>query len=257
MLAFFRRLFPRRKSASTRTSEKQPDLDEILDRRLKTLRKQLEDFLITRRVTGGEIRKTAAYRLTKTNPEVYRLESKNCSLLIATGPFLALQDQRITGLLLMSESDLCEALASGKHIRDFLLRSRSLRGKSRPIYEKLCGRRTPEDFGNAGIDDLADWEPSDIYQMLIRSNPNTLAHVLLHIGPAGERKLRMGLSAGLKKMLLSEFDSLPVTGRQTSNPHSKLRSLREFEVAITEFESAMESYRREKKHRQLRAGNGN
>jgi hypothetical protein len=225
-------------------------VESRFDETLSRLRSRLDRFLVTRSVPAGEIKKTASWTLTKTNAGLFRFESPGASILISTEPFLAKKDGKLSGLLRMSEASLCRVLNEGGEFRDFLRLAEPLKQRYRELVEPE-ERFEPSEF--PGIDDLMDWESFDIYQMIARSTPNMLVHVLVHASPEASMRLREQLSIRKKEMLIEEMEALLSPGSQPlMNPHTHNLSLLEYEESLAGFRLIMKEYLIEKRGRQQR-----
>ena len=247
MFRFMRKLF--RREREVRAEPEDPSvLEGKLDRELAALRERVDSFLVTRSVESGLVKKTEGYTLTKNHAGLYRLEAEGCSVLVATEPFLTLREKRVTGLLVMSETNLCRALEKGRLVGDFLPYSLPLHGKSREISRFLRKSGKGESDIEISLEDLSGWEPFDVQQVVARSGLNTLAHVLVHSPPDCERAIRRNISRGLKRMLLLELESLAVS---VSHPHSQVRALLDFEDALREFRSVMKKHLESKKIKKI------
>ena len=237
--------FGKKKPEYIRTPE---DVERDFNALLDGLKDKLQKFLITRSVASGEVKSGKDWKLIKNNNGLFRLESDLLSILINTESFLAPKDGKVTGLIRMSEASLCRVLADNGTAGDFF----SLADPIRSVYLKyLPGdvrRRDPE---MPGIDDLSGWDFFDVYQMVARNSPDTLVHVLIHASPEAREKIKEQLSVRKKEMLISEMKS-PMSGANhpSMNPHSRIRSLLEYEDALLIFRKKMHEYILEKKLRE-------
>ncbi len=270
MWKFLESLFNRRRRRRRATTPA-GELDTRLNERLAAIRAKLDRWLVTRRSEPGPVKKTARWALTKTNQGLYRLEAPGVSVMISTEPFLTRQktkegDLKITGLLRMSELALSGAVHGAGELATFFQKAEPVQGPGRELFVALATpavngtiRAAPEE----GVEtvgerlpepgDLTRWEPFALDQMIVRNSPNTLAHVLVHADPDLERLLRSRLSEGLKRSLLTELDSLLSVGSDpTLNPHTRVRSLLEFEEALAEFQGRMKSYQAQERAKKAR-----
>lgn len=249
------------------TSKKRPEViadksispDERVDKLLSDLRANLNQFLITRRVETGVIKKTSRWSLTKSHPGLFRLEAKGISLLINTAPFLMEKDGTIQGLLRMNEADICRAIHENEGAEAFVRRSEPLPGHNHFLRDKISDvDREPDREGESielrqGIDDLCKWSKFDIDQMITKSSPNTLAHLLVHANPETVMIVKKHLSRRLKEIIILELEALHYSGLKPEiNPHSRNRSLLDYEKALEEFQKIMQDYLRKEYIKKIR-----
>jgi len=243
MLDRLKRLF-QSKPHEMEPSQKRSQIEERFESLVTQLHTKLGQFLVTRSAATGEIARTKEWTLSKTGAALFRLESDTLSLLINTEPFLTMRDGKLSGLLRMSEAALCRAIADKGGVSTFFRISEPLKKRYR---DQIPESSRPGDAENPGIDDLLLWDEFDIYQMVARNAPNTLVHVLIHADPRTSMKISEQLSVRKKEMLLLEMESLLSGGTAPSmNPHSKNRSLVEYEDALIEFRFRMKEYLLEK-----------
>lgn len=239
MASFLKNLFTRKRKLKQIVEQSDPA--EQIDRMLGQLRDRLGKFLITRNVASGVVKKTTGWTVSKTNQGLFRLESDRVSVLISTEPFLIRKDGKIAGLLGMSEVDLCRALATGKSVSEFFKRSYPVRGKSIPLMNAVTGKKDSD--SKASIEDLPEWMPFDIHQMIARNRPNIIAHVLIQGSESVVTAIMNSTSIRYKRMLVTELESLLSPGSAPElNPGSKNYGLLSFETAIEEFEDQMNQY---------------
>lgn len=235
-----------------------PTPDDRLRVSLSRVREKLSRLLITRSRPQGEIKRTKRYALVKNNPGLFRLETENLSVLISTESFLYQKDGKVQGLLQMSELALCRALA-GESIEEFFRRAQPPGESSRALYTSLLGDRQADDYDRLpALGELVAWPPFDMDQMIAKSSLNTLAHALVHAPEDLERALVARFSRRLKLELADELERLALPGSAPElNPHSRVRSLSDFEPALIEFRRTMYSYRlRETARRERAASRG-
>lgn len=212
-------------------------------------------FLITRTLEKGAVRKAKGWSLVKNNESLFKLESDSVSVLISTAPFLTKKDGKVTGLLRMSESDLNKSLHDNGDLSLFFQRSEVVTGNSHNLFMELSGfsgdlTQYPD------LNEIQNWEPFDIYQMIAHHSPDTLAHVLIHAESEAVDALSSQLSAGLKRKLLFELEALTSAGSDPAlNPHTRIRPLQDYEPALLEFRKNMGKYKlkqEQKKKQQMR-----
>ncbi|MCB1324517.1 MAG: hypothetical protein KDK35_04795 [Leptospiraceae bacterium] len=252
-MSWFRRLF-RRKPKQTEFDPVAPP-SQRMSELLRELRGRLERFLVTRSRPAGLLKETRDWKLSKTNEGLFRLDADGVSVLITTGSFLVRKDDRVQGLLRMTETALCWALSTDQKVDGFVAASEPPpQAASMQLYDELRG--LAKDGARERLpspEELLRWPPFDVDQMIARNSPNTLVHVLLHAGPQLENFLRGRLSRRLEAVLIEELESLNFPGSNPDlNPHSRRRSLLQFELALAEFRQCMQSYRREAEFRRRR-----
>jgi hypothetical protein len=273
----------RRRADSDADAGTAPGPDERLDRLLQELRAKLEKFLVIRRAPPGELPTGGPYTLSKTNDNLFRLESgartpggASVSILINTRSYLTRQKGadgglKIQGLLRMSEVALCRALQE-KSPGAFLRQADPPGEASLPLFraltEPLQARGGQPVEGDPGGDtfvpgvapqpsDLLRWSPFDADQMIARNSPNVLAHVLVHATPELEQFLRLRFSRRLRLLLIDELERLAFpTSRPEMNPGSRNRGLLQFEEALMEFRYSMADYLLRLERDRLRAERG-
>ncbi|MBX7057052.1 MAG: hypothetical protein K1X75_03225 [Leptospirales bacterium] len=250
-MSFFSRLFQRRprKDAPAPLAP----ADERLDLALRRVRERLARLLQTRSRASGEIKKTPQYTLTKSNPGLFRLEAEGLNLLINTEPFLLEKDGRVQGLLRMSELALCRAL-EGKDLAEFFRRAERPGEHSIALFRRLSGAGPAGDPDQLpALDEAAEWSGGDLDQLLMHISPNILAHGLAHAAPGAEAALRARLSDRRKQESIEELERLLSPGANRElNPHSRVRSLAEFEDALRDFRVAMRQVAEELQFRRRR-----
>ncbi|MCB1316592.1 MAG: hypothetical protein KDK27_11590 [Leptospiraceae bacterium] len=246
-MAFWQKIVKKiRRKRKSDAESRGPDLDAQLSELLRTLRSKLQKFLITRSA-NGVIKKSGAFTLTKTNPGLFRLDAENLSVLINTESFLVRgNDNRVQGLLRVSETALCRALQNGKNVREIVQATDAPeRPASLEIYQELIEQPSDSSLDRLpGLHELLEWAVFDLDQMITRNSVNTLAHVLVHASPALEERLRSRLSVRLKATIYQELESLGSPGSNPElNPHSRRLGFLQFETALKEFRTQMLQYR--------------
>ena len=250
------------------TPEDRPGITENLQAGLIKNREKLSKFLITEGT--GVIKKTKDWEVRKQAAGLFRIDTKEASILINTGGFLARKESKITGLLRMSETDLNRALHANEGLDGFFSRAEPLGASSLPLRDELLGHLDPADKKSEsgvsadrapdsgrgaardldkkqGPEDLLSWEKFDLDQVIAHSATNTLAHVLVRASRELEELLLSRLSRGKQAMLVDELNLLySAASHPDLNPHSRTRSLLEFEDAVLEFVDVMNAYRRKK-----------
>ena len=218
-----------------------PPLDERLSELLREVRGKLDEFLVTRSAGPGPIRKTGEWSLARSGPGLFKLEFAQGSLLITTRPFLLRKDGRVQGLLQMSEVALCKAISGGGPISEFLMRSEPPSEESRPLFDELTGKvpsgPPPEVLPPMSL--AATLNPAGFDQVLVNAGPNVLAHALLHADAALADRIRGRLSDRHRSLLILELESLEGGGDRSTNPHSRVFGLLDFEDALRAFRRAL------------------
>ena len=229
------------------------DPDELLESLLQKAREQLHKILLTRKVENGVVKKAKNWTLSKSNHGLFKLENEKVSLMIYTAPFLMQgKDGRIQGLMHLGEMELNDTMLSAKNLNDFLLKMTPPMGsKDQELYFSLLDRQPEQDTTRLPAPlEIKDWHVFDQDQMIARNSTNTLAHLLIHAEPEFVELLGRRLSRRLKLVLIEELrNMLSINKTVYINPHSRQRSLRDYEPAILEFRQNMQKYLLEKKIR--------
>ncbi len=240
MLSIFSGLFGifQRKKRTPSASVKEKE-DSDLDSLLKKAGDRLRKFRITRSAESGIIKKTKDWSFSRSGEGLYKLEGEGFSVLIYTEGFLTKKSGKLTGLVHISESELCRALHAGESAVSLLGHADSLTEKSRNLLMEHFSLKAEDSVHPPAIDDIAHWDDFDVYQTLIRVHPNTVAHVLLHAGEAASAKIRSQMSSRYHDTIVLELQSLLSAGADI-NPHSKIRSLTDSDAALEEFRKQMQ-----------------
>ena len=117
MFKSLKKLFSKKQSTpiKIRTNEEiENKLMEIID----ACEAKIQNFLITRSKESGVIKKNSEYSITKNAPGLFRLDSKGVSIILNTGGFITLKNNKLSGLLRISEEDLCRSMIYDKNIGD-------------------------------------------------------------------------------------------------------------------------------------------
>lgn len=252
MASFWKRWFGRRR-ADAIPEESPAPAPERLRRSVLALREKLNQFLVTRSVPSGMIRQEKAWSISRTNVGLYRLEGEGVSVLINTEPFLVEKDGKLQGLLRMGEADLCRAIQNGRGPGDFLRLAEGLAQQSSEQLRARFPEAVSENEALPPLGQLLGWSDFDVQQVMARVPPNTLAHVFIHATPGIESLLLENISARKMELLISELEALSGAGaRREMNPHTRLRTLTDFEPALREFRAAMLELTRERSHARAR-----
>lgn len=250
-MSFFSRLFGR--GPRWPVAAAQAPADERLRLALNRVRERLAKLLVTRSRSAGEIKRSPAYTLSKSNPGLYRLEGEGLNVLISTEPFLIEKDGRVQGLLHMSELALCRAL-EGKEVAEFFRRAEHPGEHSLNLHRRMSGEGPAGDPDRLpGLAELSAWPAVDLEQLIARVSPNILAHALAHAPAESEAALCARLSDRRKQQMIEELERLVSPGANRElNPHTRVRSLTEFEEALREFRRTMSTVAQEMDFRRRR-----
>lgn len=230
--------------ANNREESESPGLkpEEELLQWIARARTRLERFMITRSIKHGPVKKTREWTLHKTNDGLFRLDGDKYSILISTAPFLARKDGKISGLLRMSETSLCHLLHDQANLNGFLQHSDALDERYNDLVEELTGKEL-EEHELPALVEMVTWSDFDVQSVLAHNSLNVIAHVLISSSSSVQHKILGALSERMKRALILEMESLVSPGTDPAlNPHSRNRSLQDFESAILEFRRTMRVY---------------
>ncbi|MBU45674.1 MAG: hypothetical protein CMN76_20870 [Spirochaetaceae bacterium] len=252
MAGFFQRLFAkvrRKKKAPPPPSDQQ--IRSNIEDLISSIQSKLNAFLITRKSESGLVEKSAKWSLHKNHTGLFRLDAEGFSILLFTEPFLVKRQDKVQGLLPISEVELCRA-ARQKDPVAFLRSAQPPSGKGYSIYESLLGSR-PEGDALPAIDDLLSWPNADLHRLIARCRMNVVAHVLVQSTDAIRKLILSNTSRRYKEMMITELESLKSPGSDPDlNPGSRNLGLLEFEKALEEFRQEMQQFRREDERREAR-----
>ncbi|MCB1174007.1 MAG: hypothetical protein KDK39_10590 [Leptospiraceae bacterium] len=267
----------RRKRKTKPQAVSRSELEGQLDQAIQANRTALARLLVTRKAARGSVKKTRQWELSKTNSSLFRIESDQISVLIATAPFLmdplaaSLADaadnsgaedppgsrcertpkERIQGLLFSSELNLNRALQSAHSLAEFLQWiDPPADANSLALFEQL-GRSSKGPSNTRPLlpplSGIRQWSGRDLDQMIAKNSINTLAHVLIHADSRSQLVLRDRFSRGLLRLMLEEQQSLSRSfALDWKNPHSRQRPLAEYEAALLEFRQRMQAWLQER-----------
>jgi hypothetical protein len=247
-----------KKSANDFPSPDFPPEDNDLDSLISKAQVRLSKFLITRSVPLGPVKKNKDWVLSRSGEGLYKIEGKvpeisekesgdtdnygqnrEFSVLIYTGGFLNSKAGKLTGLIHIGESDLCNALHANRTAAEILSLADSLSDTSKQLIKEVFNKTgDSSDLHPPALEDLAQWEDFDIYQTLIHVHPNTVAHVLIHSSVLVQNRIKSQLSKRFKETLVLEIQSLLSSGAE-GNPFSKVRGLTQFDAALEDFKKQM------------------
>lgn len=245
MAGFFQRVFARvrrkRKSAPPPTSQQ---INANIEDLVRSIQSKLNKFLITRKAESGLIEKTQRWSLHKNHTGLFRLDAEGMSILLFTEPFLVRRQEKVQGLLPISEVELCRA-ARQKDPMAFLKAAHPPAGPSFSIYESLLGR-TQDEEPLPALSDLGHWPAFELHQLISRSRMNVIAHVLVQATPEIRKLLLSNTSRRYREMMITELESLHSPGSDPDlNPGSKNLGLLQFEQAVQEFQQEMQQFRKQ------------
>lgn len=252
MAGFFQRVFA--KVRRKKKAQPPPTHEQISQKILESvaaIQSKLDRFLITRKVESGPIQKSQKWSLHKNHTGLFRLDAAGFSVLLFTEPFLIRRQDKVQGVLPISEVELCRA-AQGKEPSGFLRAATPPTGKGYAIYESLLGQR-PQGDALPSIDDLLSWPNADLHRLIARCRMNIVAHVIVNSTEAVRKLILSNTSRRYKEMMITELESLLSPGSDPElNPGSRNLGLLEFEKAMKEFQQEMVRFRKEDDLRERR-----
>ncbi|PJZ55096.1 LBBP_01157 family protein [Leptospira adleri] len=250
--SFFKRIlsfFRGRKKKRGHVDETPPVRESYgYKRELFELREKADRFFVTRKKSSGVVHETKYYKILKNGPKLFRLEGKEkggreYSLVVSTGNFLSLQNEKISGVVFVPEAELNRIL-SYEHAD---LKSVFSRFQPEGIEEDLKVLYGESGSTQESWKDFYNWEPIWKQQVLIRLKPSLLAILLVYMGPEFEQFFQSNSTKRMKAIVSDELYFLNVSGNQKENsPYTENLSLQDFEKAKTEFFRVLEQIRKKR-----------
>lgn len=211
---------------------------ELLD--LKT---KFSQFLITRKKDAGLILERKNYKITKNSSKLFRLEGKEkdgfeYSILISTGSYLALKDEKLTGLVHLSEADFNRALTfEHSTLKSFFSRIKNL-NFDEPSLMLLDKDRKFE------WKEILDWNLFWQQQVFIRLSANQIALLLVSLEDLFFDLFKKATTKKQKRIISEELFFLNQgVNSEEMNPHTKNKNLYDFDYAMTELKKVIENLR--------------
>ncbi|MBI38743.1 MAG: hypothetical protein CMF59_04030 [Leptospiraceae bacterium] len=252
MAGFFQKIFAKvRRKRKANPPPTQAQIHQKIIETIQSIRGKLDRFLITRKVESGPVQKAQKWSLHKNHTGLFRLDADGMSILLFTEPFLVKRQEKVQGLLPISEVALCRA-ARDKDPSAFLRAATPPSGKGYTLYQSLLGERSEQEILPA-IEDLLSWPNADLHRLIARSRMNIVAHVLVHCTEPIQKLFLSNTSRRYKEMMITELESLLSPGSDPDlNPGSRNLGLLEFETAMHEFQQEMHRFLKENELRENR-----
>ncbi len=253
--SFFSKIFRSKSRRRTGAQESAPDITIAVENKIKEGRIRLNRFLLTSRSDSGLVKKTKEWSLSKTNDGLFRLDGSNYSLLINTAPFLLKKDQKLTGLIRMSEAKLNRLLHQESDLVGFLESGEPFAEKYLPLVDEILASHKSAWRSDPPLAEIIEWNDFDIQRVLSGCSINTVALVLVAGGDDVSSRIRRVVSKRYMQSLLIELDSILSPGIDPElNPHSKNRPLQQFDGAIAELRNKMGRYLADEKRKNELSG---
>ncbi|MCB1304556.1 MAG: hypothetical protein KDK37_09770 [Leptospiraceae bacterium] len=248
MAGFFQRVFAKvRRKKRPEPAPTSAELNQSIEEIVKSIASKLDRFLITRKVAQGPIQKSAKWALHKNHTGLFRLDAEGMSILLFTEPFLVRRQDKIQGLLPISEVDLCRA-AQQKDPSAFLLQAQPPSGDGFALYESMLEKSDRDSVELPSMEELRHWNGSDIHRLLSHLRMNVVAHALIHASAEIRSILLSNASRRYREMMILELEALRSPGSDPDlNPNSQNLGLLQFDRALKEFQSEMRTYLRQKR----------
>lgn len=189
---------------------------------LKKARIKFKNFHLTKSLPIGEEIQRKDYKVKKNSDTLYKLEGKNFQIVLVTGDSLQKNEEKITGVLRITEAELNRALQREHSGLDSFL--------------ELWKPNVPGKKSGKHWKRILDWDRIWKEQVLLRLRPDTTALLLVSLDEDFERFVFQIATQKQKKIFHDELFYLN-QGKNSPdwNPYSKNKSLVEPDLAMEEF----------------------
>ncbi|MBE7411001.1 MAG: hypothetical protein L6Q54_14675 [Leptospiraceae bacterium] len=221
-------------------SELKPKIPKGLEGELGDLRLKLSQFLITQKKESGLLLERKNFKVTKISEKLFRLEGKekdgsDYSILISTGSYLSLKEEKISGLVFLSEADFNKTIAyEHSSLRSFFSRARGIE------FDEISGT-IYDNHTNFDWKVILNWEIFWQQQVFLRLNANSTALLLVTLEDSFFELFKK-IATRKQKNIISEelfFLNQGVTSEEM-NPHSKNKNLFDLDFALKDFKKVIE-----------------
>lgn len=205
---------------------------------ISDLRKKIANFLITQKTTSGIVVQKENYKLTKSAEKLYRLEGKEkngieYSVIIATGNYFSMKDNKIVGLLELSEIELNRAIQANH--------------QSLESFFSACLDRLDDDSlalispakNKYNWKEIIDWDVFSQEQIFLKLKPNTIALLIIVLDEEFKKLFMQRTTMKQKKIVNDELFYLN-QGSIELSPHTKNKTLFDLDLAKKEFNQVID-----------------
>ncbi len=244
-LSFYFKKFFRKEPLGSINSDKEKKIKSPkgMETELQDLKSKFSQFLITRKKESGTILERKNYKVTKNSEKLFRLEGKEkdgfeYSILISTGSYLALKENKVTGLAHLSEADLNRALSyEHSSLKSFFSRIKDINFDESSLIFLDKDKRFE-------WKEILDWGLFWQEQIFIRLSANQVALLLVSLEDVFYELFEKVATKKQKKIISEELFFLNQgVNSEEMNPHTKNKNLYDFDYAMSELKKVTENLR--------------
>ncbi|TGM34390.1 hypothetical protein EHQ92_11410 [Leptospira biflexa] len=201
--------------------------------------------LPTKQINSGIVVETKKIRLTKTNEKLFRIEGDDFSIVLVTDNHLYKnKDGKWAGVLFIDEGLLNQNLSKDIRNLDDFLNLQAI-----PRSDLFLESEAPKDDWRI----VFGWERFWQEQLLLQMSPNSMTLVMLAIGEECKEFFETIATERQKRLVRDELFYLNLGQSNSSNPHSKTKSIFGFGSALKEFGQKINLIR-ERREKELEHG---
>lgn len=245
LVAFFKNIyFPKAEEKLEEDSFKEYNIQDRtvnIDKELKQQKEKLSNFLITSKVKKDKVIEYPNYILNKTGQGLYKLEGKEengreYSIIINTGNYLSLSNEKIVGFIQVSEAELNRMLTKNHLNLTSVMNEFPEILLSDSSYDFLT-----EGKGKQNWKEIIGWNLFWKEQVFLHLSPNVMALLLISLGDLFKAIFDDVITDKQKKLVADELYFLNQNvGLRENSPHSKVKGIYNFDYAIDEFKKSIE-----------------